>query len=30
MKVDSYYKKYGKFKNQPDDISEAPIPGKTE
>ena len=27
MKVDAYYKKHGKFKNQPDDVSEAPVPG---
>jgi alkyl hydroperoxide reductase subunit AhpC len=27
MKVDAYYNKHGKFKNQPDDVSEAPVPG---
>ena len=26
IKVDAYYKKHGKFKNQPDDISESPGP----
>jgi hypothetical protein len=27
MKVDAYYNKHGKFKNQPDDVSEDPGPG---
>ena len=27
MKVDAYYNKHGKFKNQPNDVSEAPVPG---
>jgi len=27
MKVDAYYKKHGKFKNQPEDASESPPPG---
>jgi len=26
IKVDAYYNKHGKFKNQPDDISESPGP----
>ena len=27
VKTDAYYKKHGKFKNQSDDVSEAPMPG---
>ena len=29
MKVDAYYNKHGKFKNQPEDISESPVPTLT-
>jgi peroxiredoxin len=29
MKVDSYYNKHGKFKNQPEDLSESPAPAPT-
>jgi hypothetical protein len=30
LKVDAYYAKHGRFKNQPEDVSEAPPPGSAE